>query len=271
MKTNDFTTMKYNNTADVLVVLPTLGDRLDTLLETLISIDNQRKEVNLRTVVVIPPNAKKARLICAEMGVEVVDDFGGGISEATNRGLQHHKGEKYYAWMGDDDLFRDGGLSELVELISGCPDAVLAFGACDYISPEGRTIATNNSGPLASLLLPFGPDLIPHPGTLFKLPVLLEIGGYDTNLQFAMDLDVLLKLKKIGPFLFTKKTVSAFRWHPESLTVANRKKSSLEAERVKRGYLPKLVRPFSKIWDLPFRYAAIMAAKLLNRRAKTLV
>lgn len=257
-------------TADILVVLPTLGDRLDTLAETLSAIDAQRSDVDLTLVVVAPAKATAARTLAKKHGAVIVDDPGTGISEAINCGLRARTTEHFYAWMGDDDLFRPGGLRTLRDILMHRPDAVLAFGGCDYIDPHGRTLAVSNAGRLARLLLPWGPDLIPHPGTMVRLDALEEIGGFDTTLRYAMDLDAFLSLRRFGSFAFTRESVSAFRWHPDSLTVANRRNSSLESEAVKRRHLPAAFRPVSYLWSYPIRWASSLAARGVNARAHKL-
>jgi hypothetical protein len=255
---------------EVLVVLPTLGDRLDTLRLTLDSVNVQRSDIGVTLVVVAPPGATEARALAASQGAIVVDDPKEGISAAINCGLAARTVEKYYAWVGDDDLFRPGGLARLRSVIEASPGRVLAFGGCEYIDPEGRIIMLSNAGRLATFLLPWGPDLIPHPGTLIKLDALEEIGGFDPSLKYAMDLDAFLKLRNHGSFGWTRIPVSAFRWHPDSLTVANRLGSSREAESVKRHHLPKALRPFSGVWPRPVRWASAFAAARVNSRARAL-
>lgn len=254
----------------VLVVLPTLGDRLETLRETLTSVDAQRADVDLTLVVVAPHSAKDARQLAAEFGAVVVDDPKTGISEAINRGIAARTDEEYYAWIGDDDLFRPGGLARLRRLLDGTPRAVVAFGGCDYIDHRGRTIAVSNAGALAVFLLPWGPDLVPHPGSLIRLDDLEAVGAFDPNLRFAMDLDAFLKLRARGRFVWTRESVSAFRWHPDSLTVSDRSSSSREAEAVKRRHTPAAVRWASPLWALPIRWASAFAANRLNNRARAL-
>jgi len=254
----------------ILVVLPTLGDRLETLAETLESIDAQRHDVELTLVVVAPGSAVAARELAAKFDAVLVDDPKTGISEAINRGIAARSDEEYYAWIGDDDLFRPGGLRQLRELIDATPRAVIAFGGCDYIDPEGRTIAVSNAGPLARFLLPWGPDLIPHPGSLIRLDDLEAIGAFDPSLRFVMDLDAFLKLRARGKFAWTRRSVSAFRWHPDSLTVSDRAASSAEAEAVKRRHTSAAIRWLSPLWLVPVRWASGVAAQRLNDRARTL-
>ncbi len=256
-----------NDTKRILVVLPTLGDRLETLQETLETIETQRKTVSLRLVVVAPVSAVKARELSKKYGAEVVDDPKTGISEAINCGIRVRNEEEFYAWMGDDDLFRPGGLAKLQGLLDTNPPAVVAYGGCDYIDPTGKVLAQSAAGKLAQILLPWGPDLIPHPGSMIRLDALEQIGMFDQSLKYAMDLDAFLKLKKLGKFVYTREIVSAFRWHPDSLTVANRRNSSLESEAVKAKHLPALLRPIRFIWQYPIRWASSLAANLVSSRA----
>jgi glycosyltransferase involved in cell wall biosynthesis len=256
--------------ARVLVVLPTLGDRLATLRETLESIDSQRATVDLRLVVVVPFSSSEAVSLARTYGADVVDDPKSGISNAINAGVDAQRGEEFYAWMGDDDLFRPGGLSALVNLLDRNPKSVVSYGACDYINGNGQTLAVSKAGKLAQFLLPWGPDLIPHPGSMIRLSAFTQVGLFDPALKFAMDLDMFLRLRQVGKFSCTKQSVSAFRWHADSLTVSDRSGSTREAESVKAAYLPAWLRPFRGLWQLPWALAASYAARSISRRAARL-
>jgi hypothetical protein len=254
------------NSADILVILPTLGDRIDMLKQTLESVDAQRASVSLTLTVVLPPSATDARELAETYEAVIVCDPRQGVAAAINCGLAIRTSERFYAWIGDDDLFRTGGLARLKSLLDENADAVLSYGGCEYIDPRGNLLVLSNAGGLAKLLLPWGPNLIPHPGTMVRLDALEEIGGFDVSLRFAMDLDAFLKLRSHGRFVYTRKPVSAFRWHPASLTVANRRQSSLESERVKRSHLPRLLRPLSPVWAYPIRWASAFAASRIDSR-----
>ncbi len=254
----------------VLVVLPTLGDRLDTLELTLLSVEAQRPEVPLRLVVVAPESATDARALAARFGATVVSDPKTGISAAINAGIESAQDETYYAWIGDDDLFRPAGLRRLLDLMESSPDVVVAYGGCDYIDPEGRTIGTSRAGRAAQWLLPWGPDLIPHPGSMIRLDAMRAAGLFDPALKYAMDLDMFLRLRRSGRYVSTRQSVSAFRWHPDSLTVANRRASSAESEAVKRRHLPRQVARLAPLWEVPVRWAAERAAVTVSSRARRL-
>lgn len=256
--------------ADLLVILPTLGERPDTLRVTLESVKEQRSTIDLTLVVVAPATAADARSLALSYGAVLVDDPREGISQAINQGMSARTTETFYAWVGDDDLFRPGGLALLKSMLDAEPSAVLAYGGCDYIDTDGRTIARSDAAWLANFLLAWGPDLVPHPSSMIRLDALEKIGGFDPSLKYAMDLDAMLKIRRLGKFIWTRVPVSGFRWHPDSLTVANRLASSTEAERVKRRHLPAYLRPFSPLWHLPIRWASAFAAGRVNARARAL-
>jgi hypothetical protein len=89
-------------------------------------------------------------------------------------------------------------------------------------------------------------------------------------LSYALDLDVFLKLRQHGRFLSVPVVASQFRWHADSLTVADRQASGAEAMVVKRRHLPPLLRPVSGLWNWPVAWAAQVAARLVGHRMKRL-
>jgi GT2 family glycosyltransferase len=105
---------------------------------------------------------------------------------------------------------------------------------------------------------------------LFRLDAFRDVGGLDESLQFAMDLDLLLRLKRRGRLVDVGRPVSSFRWHSTSLTVSDRSSSLAESEQVKRRYLPRAVRPLAPLWEAPVRLATRLAARRLVARAAEL-
>ena len=251
---------------DVLVVLPTLGTRNDRLRKALASIDHQRADLGVTIALVVPEGATEARTLGAEFGAVIVDDPGRGMSAAMNAGRQVATTQTATIWLGDDDAYEPGGLATLFGLLGKNPDAVVAYGACRYVDDAERTLWTSQAGSVASALIGFGPNLIPHPAAMIRLDALEAVGGYDESFRLVMDLDVFLKLKKTGTFIATKTPVAVFGWHDDSLTVAGRVESEKEARRVKRRHLPALLRPLSGLWEWPVAWASRVAATTLNRR-----
>ncbi|MFC7595425.1 glycosyltransferase [Terrabacter sp. GCM10028922] len=251
----------------VLAVVPTLGERVDTLGPALASVRAQ-EGVRTTLVVVVPPAAEEARRIAAEHGAVVIDDPKRGLSAAVNAGIAAANGETYFSWIGDDDELHPGGLATLVGLLESDPGAVVAFGACDYMDDRGQVFAVSRAGRWARRVLAWGPDLIPQPASLTRLDAMRSVGPYDEGLRFVMDLDMFLRLRKHGRYVSTQARVAAYRWHPDALTVANRGVSIAEAEGVKRRHLPSAVRPLARLWERPVRLAINVVSTRLSKRAR---
>jgi GT2 family glycosyltransferase len=189
---------------------------------------------------------------------------------AVNAGLASATSERYYVWVGDDDRLVARGIAALVEELEKDDHAVVAHGQCHYITHSGSVIGTSGAGALARFLLPWGPNLIPHPGTIVRISALRSIGFFDPALNYALDLDVFLKLRGRGTFVSRPVVSAQFRWHPESLTVADRQASSVEAMAIKRSHLPTWVRPLSPLWHWPVAWASMIASEMVSARARRL-
>jgi hypothetical protein len=258
------------NNHTLMVVIPTLGTRLSQLEQALTSLAELHERIPTTIVVVLPKAQSEASLLAAQYGALVVPDPGKGMAEAVNHGLSQRTGEKYYLWLGDDDRVAPEGVQALVSALEQNPGAVVAYGHCEYIDQNNVVGVTNKAGRWARFFLPWGPNFIPHPGTVMSLDALEAVGGYDPRLSYALDLDVFLKLRRHGRFLSLPVVASQFRWHADSLTVADRKASGAEAMVVKRRHLPRLLRPVSGLWNWPVAWAAQVAAHLVGHRMKRL-
>lgn len=256
------------NKPRVLVLMPTLGKRNKLLHQTLESIVAQRP-VLFDIVMVFPLKNKETKALAKEFGAIMVDDPG-GISSAVNAGIAAAKPwHEYITWLGDDDLLTPGSLTTSIKALDQDTDAVVAFGYCDYIDLEGKRIFTSRAGSFAPWLMTWGPDLVPMPGLLLRRQALEKVGEFDVNNKWSMDLDMLLRLRKVGKFINTRTSLACFRWHDMSQTVSNRPEVLKEAEMVKRKYLPKSLRIVAPLWERPVRLATNLAVRRVNRLARS--
>jgi GT2 family glycosyltransferase len=207
---------------------------------------------------------------CAPAINEFAVDEGGGLPSAINQGIRALPSTvEYVNWLGDDDLLTPGSLDTTTEILDSDHQAVMAFGACDYIDGEGNTVWQNRSGAWAVPLLRFGPDLIPQPGALFRRSEFEAAGGLNTNFGWAFDFDLFIRLSKLGKMKYINQTLAKFRWHPESLSVEHRKSSVAEASQVRVSHLPVVLRAVSFIWEYPVRQATLVAGKRLTAKAQS--
>ncbi|MBK9738946.1 MAG: glycosyltransferase [Actinobacteria bacterium] len=250
----------------ILLVVATLGERIDFLRETLTSIRGQ--SVASDVVIVAPAGKELVSALAAEFGAELIPDPG-SLTGAINLGMASARaGHDYVNWLNDDDLLEPGSLAATVGALDADRTAVVAFGACRYIDPEGRELWISKAGPWAPRVLKWGPDLIPQPGMLVRRSAWDAVGGLDESFRFAFDLDLLLKLQKLGGLVDVGTVVSSFRWHPDSLTVGDRTTNIEESERAKRLALSPTARRIAWLWEAPVRVATRAAANEVQRRAR---
>jgi GT2 family glycosyltransferase len=249
------------------IVVPTLGNRPDYLEHCLSSI---RAAGEAHILLVAPDTFKSDALSAAGLVDSVVVDAGGGLAAAINQGIRALPSTvEYVNWLGDDDLLTANSLIASSKALDENDRTVMAFGSCDYIDGGGQTVWVNNSGQWAVPLLRFGPDLIPQPGALFRRSAFDKVGGLRTDLGWAFDFDLFIRLSKVGRLRFLNQTLAKFRWHPESLSVEHRKKSVAEASQVRVSHLPALLRPISFIWEYPVQQATLIAGKRVTAKAKS--
>lgn len=250
----------------VLIVVPTLGTRAELLRECLRSIVDQ--DVPADITVVVPIDRHEARAVASEFGARLLDDPGsqsGAINLGVQAALPQHE---FVNWLGDDDLLEPGSLRATVGALDADQRRVLAYGACRYIDEQGNELWISRAGAWAQRILKWGPDLIPQPGMLVKRSAWQKVGGLDESFRFAFDLDLLLKLHRVGTFADVGQVVSSFRWHGDSLTVSDRTTSLAESERAKRAALGPTARKLAWTWEGPVRVATRLAANEVSRRAR---
>ncbi len=249
------------------IVVPTLGNRPDYLEKCLNSIRGAGKA---HILVVAPASFNSNALKSAGLIDSVVVDPGGGLPASINQGIKGLPATvEYMNWLGDDDLLTAGSLETTRHVLERDSKVVMAFGSCDYIDGTGQTVWANASGRWAVPLLRFGPDLIPQPGGLIRRSAFEKIGGLRTDLGWAFDFDLFIRLSKVGELRFINQTLARFRWHPESLSVEHRKKSVAEASQVRVSHLPAYLRPVAFLWEYPVRQATLIAGKRVTARAKS--
>lgn len=253
--------------ARALLIIATLGQRPAFLAQTIASIHAQSVPVDL--VIVGPIENQTLRETSENQNIPLLPDPG-SLPEAINVGAtQIQKHHEFVNWLNDDDLLEPNTLHTVMEALDTNPNATVAFGHCRYIDAEGKELWVSKAGKLAPLILPWGPDLVPQPGMLVRTGAWKKVNGINSSYSLAFDLDLLLRLKKIGPLIAVNHIVSSFRWHPDSLTVDDRTKNLKESERAKRNALPAALKPISPLWDAPVRWAIRRAANRVSSRSQS--
>lgn len=244
------------------IVVPTLGVRPDLLYVCLSSL----RRAGVDFILIVAPIEIDLKAFF-ELGLvdRVVPDAKRGLAAAINAGIEALPVDvSVVGWLGDDDYLLTSSCKQFVEALTNNSSAVMAYGSCRYVDIQGRQIWQNRSGQFASKILLFGPCLIPQPGSLVKRTAFESVGGLNEDLGWAFDLDLFIKLSKIGTLQFIKQEVAAFRWHTGSLTVSFRRKSVIEASSVRLSHINPFMRKLSFLWEPIIRLITLHSRMLVS-------
>ncbi|MEI8234922.1 MAG: glycosyltransferase [Verrucomicrobiota bacterium] len=143
-----------------------------------------------------------------------------GIVGALNDGLAAAHGA-YVARMDGDDVASPGRFEQQLAFLEDEPDCVALGTAILFTDPEGRPLKpyrppTHHDAIEAELAQGNGGALI-HPSVLFRREALLACGGYRPQYNFIEDLDLYVRLLRVGRLANLPEILLAYRQHPGSV------------------------------------------------------
>jgi len=145
----------------------------------------------------------------------------------SDLGLRQATGD-WACLLHQDDLWLPGRIARLRPEIERAEGALVLHNAM-FVGPHGERLGPWTC-PLPEGLVP--PELfverlliqnfIAIPSPVFRRSAALASGGLDRTLWYSADWDFWLRLGALGPVRFVAETLSAFRIHPASQTMAHR-------------------------------------------------
>ena len=145
--------------------------------------------------------------------------IGGGIAKAMNVGAQVATGD-VVVYLHSDDYFLD---NNVISRVAEAMDRVHAKWLYGRVASdiEGRIVFPNWVMPKYSPRALLRRNFIPHPATFVRRELMLQTGGFDSTLKYAMDYDLWLRLAKISEPVYLDSFLTAFRRHEGSASTAN--------------------------------------------------
>ena len=201
-----------------LLAIPTLGTRDPRWLRLSIASVRDQPVAGVRAVVVAPPESP-ARRVAAAMGVEFLPAQRCGLSAAINAVWRTLGADAdYLSWLADDDVLSPVSLLAAVDHLDRDRRSVAVYGRMRVIRSDGSTEMLVRPGRLADWLLPYGTQQVPGVGTLFRATAVRQVGMLDETLTYAMDYDLLLKLRRLGRLAYLPVELAAVRIHRDRIT-----------------------------------------------------
>ena len=245
------------------IVVPTLGQRMDWLRQSILSITEQ--EFSGKVVVAVVGSDPATQQELSDLDVEFIMETTPGLSGAINTGWDHLRNRvDYWSWLGDDDLLSPQAIQLAADALSFTPRASFVYGRTRVIDESGRTLHRTLPTAIAPYYARFGKDYIPQPGSLLRVTALEALDHVlDDSLHNAMDLDLFLRLSAVGwhSWRYIPKELSAYRVHTGSIT--SRKGSNDESEAVRRRYQSKPLRRAARLTRVPRRLLERLWDKIL--------
>lgn len=167
--------------------------------------------------------------------IAILDRFDAGIIEhirepdtgpanAINKGLRRATGD-IVAWLNADDWYYPGALPRVATAFADHPQKSLGFGRCTIVDEadaeirRGITRFKEAFFPVSSRFTIQSINYISQPAMFFRRSAMELAGWLREDLKAAWDYEFILRLwRQGGGFVIPGSPLSAFRWHPGSIS-----------------------------------------------------
>ena len=168
---------------------------------------------------------------------KLIENIRGGISRAMNEGLYAATGDVVAHIHSDDYYLRPDVLSAVARHME--PKAKGWLFARTMLDIDGALQSEGYVSPRYSYARMLRGNFVPHPATFVRRELMLRAGGFDTNLKYAMDYDLWLKIGCLSEPVQLDEPLAAFREHEGSLSTRNRLAAMEEDFRVRLAHVGK--------------------------------
>jgi|GEM_PF-326076 len=151
-------------------------------------------------------------------GVRWISEKDNGQSDALNKGFDMASGE-IIAWINSDDWYEPGVFRFIAKYFNEYPDRNVVMGDCQLWNEEGKTfdkVINYERGFIEMSRYWVGRSIPAQPGIFFRRELLLEFGGLDVNLHYAMDYDLWMRFSSKNWFNHLDLTVANMLFHQGS-------------------------------------------------------
>ncbi len=160
-----------------------------------------------------------------------------GISDAMNAGIEESTG-KIIACLHSDDFYLHANVLATVAERFNITKCEWLFGRISSLI-DGKLRPENFKSPLFTYQALLKGNFIPHPATFVTRELVNKAGGFNTDLRYAMDYDLWLRLSLLASPVQLNFPLTAFREHEGSMSTANRMAALSEDLQVRLRYAPQ--------------------------------
>jgi len=211
--------------------------------------------------------AEIARALSARhsASVRVLTEPDVGQADAIEKGMAAATAD-VVGWLNADDRLVSDALMRVAPVFDE-PDVVAVYGDTRYIDWNGTPLFDLREQDFSRHDLLWGPCYIAQPSTFVASSAWREVGGLRSDLHYAMDLDLWLRLSRVGRIVHVREVLSEFRVHPRSKSVAAARLAHREARLVRtRHGAQELGRAPSRL-EVETRHFAVRCKRKVRRLA----
>ena len=165
-------------------------------------------------------NAILKEYSCRDARIRVLSRSNTGIVGALNDGLAVARGE-FIARMDADDTCLPERFEKQLAYLLAHPACVCVGSAFLYVDAKGshlkECIRASDHPTIEEELLSGNGGIIIHPASMFRRAAIEQIGGYREKAQWIEDLDLYLRLSRVGELANLSETLFHYRFHEESV------------------------------------------------------
>jgi glycosyltransferase involved in cell wall biosynthesis len=181
-------------------------------------------------------------------------------AEALDFGFRHHPGT-YAAYLNSDDLWLPGVISSALGQLEADPSLAFVYSDRVFIDDSDRVIDVWKL-PKHSTYLMQRWDYVPQETCFWRYATMMEVGGIDENLKFAVDYDLFVRLMRAGRAQHLSRFNAAFRVHGHSKTsTQNDSVGKPEVAMLKKRHA---IRAYP--WDRPVGFLLRTVVEVRSRR-----
>jgi len=144
-----------------------------------------------------------------------------GTSEAINKGFSWSSGDFLWVLNSDDYLIRTDAIEILVETLLVNAHADFVCGDLRLVDCKGRTIGVRKFPAINLEHLLLDRRHLPFAGCLMRRTCYDRLGGFDTDLKYANDIEFFCRLTTEKPLYPVRKVLADMRIHSSSSTQSN--------------------------------------------------
>jgi glycosyltransferase involved in cell wall biosynthesis len=215
----------------VSVVMPVRnGERF---LEQAIASVTSQSFADLELIIVLDSSTDRSELIARTLGerdqrIRVDESPGNGLVDALNRGCRVASGD-FIARLDADDRMREARLQRQHDFLRSHPE-VVAVGSSAVVIDEasgevGRIVVPARDATLRSRLVRNNPFV--HSSMMLRKSAVVSAGGYRHDFPLVEDLDLWLRMARLGKLANLAEPLVDYRRHPSGLSARNSERQRL--------------------------------------------